>query len=76
MWKDFHAYEMVPLRTAKSHLAFLCEVLKPGKCKGVGNASSVYGTSHCVLLGYTRLMNKEHFSYTIIFPFASQILNL
>lgn len=68
--------KLCPCKQPSCTWHFLCEVLKPGKREGVGNASSVYGTSHCVLLGYTRLMNKEHFSYTIIFPFASQILNL
>lgn len=43
---------------------------------GTDNASAVYGASQCELLGYIWLVNKEDFSYTIIFPFASETLNL
>lgn len=44
--------------------------------KGKDNAHAVYGTSQWELLGYMWLVNKEDFSYSITFPFASQISNL
>lgn len=44
--------------------------------KGKDNAHAVYGTSQWELLGYMWLVNKEDFSYSITFPFASQISSL
>lgn len=44
--------------------------------QGTDSASAVYGTSQCELPGYIWLVNKEDFSNSLIFPFASKILNL
>lgn len=48
-------------------------MMSPCKTKGKDNAHAVYGTSQWELLGYMWLVNKEDFSYSITFPFASNI---